>query len=136
LFVFVVLNVGIDTWVRLHTKMVMLLPKFKRTTIVCWKKFKTIFNACKEDKMANSIFGNNRQENKFYNALNEYYYQVGQVIKHIFATTTDNHKFPTNFIPNVKSASTSGTMSIPISKGKQIFTNRTIDIFEKMIDKN
>jgi hypothetical protein len=69
-----VLLVGIDTWVRLHARMVVMLPKFNRTAMACRKKFKTIFDAYKEDKMANGISGNNRQESKFYDALDEWYH--------------------------------------------------------------
>lgn len=39
--------------------------------MVCRKKFKTIFDAYKENKMANSIYGNNRQNDKFYDSLDE-----------------------------------------------------------------
>jgi len=39
--------------------MIVMLPKFNRTTVACHKKFKVIFNAYKEDKMANGISGNN-----------------------------------------------------------------------------
>jgi len=53
------LLVGIDSWVRLHARMVVILPKFNRTVVACHKKFKSIFYAYEEDKMANGISGNN-----------------------------------------------------------------------------
>jgi len=54
------LLVGIDTWVRLYARMLVILPKFNGTTIACCKKFKTIFDTYKEDKMANGISSNNQ----------------------------------------------------------------------------
>jgi len=56
------LLVGIDSWVRLHARMVIMLPKFNQSTMACHKKFEIILDAYKEDKMANGIFSNNRQE--------------------------------------------------------------------------
>ena len=129
-----ILFVGIDTWVKLHAKMVMMLPKFNRTAIACRKKFKAIFDAYKEDKMANGISGNNRHESKFYEALDEWYHQAGQVMKHVSATTTDNADFHTNSSPDVDSTPSSTTMSTSTSKGKQKFHDRAIDIFEKIAE--
>jgi len=65
--------------------------------------------------MANSISGNNWQESKFYNALDERYHQAGQVMKYISATTTNNHDFPINSTPYVENA--------PTSHGNYINTN-------------
>ena len=45
--------------------MVVVLPKFNRTVQACRKKFNQIFASYKEDKFANDILGNNRQENNF-----------------------------------------------------------------------
>jgi len=53
------LLVGIDSWVRLHARMVVMLPKFNRIVVACHKKFKFIFYIYKEDKMANGISDNN-----------------------------------------------------------------------------
>ncbi len=138
-FFLALLVVGIDTWVRLHARMVVMLPKFNRTAVACRKKFKTIFDAYKEDKLANGISGNNRQEGKFYDALDEWYHQAGQVMKHVSATTTDNVEIQTNSAQDVESAQTSTTvttttMTTPTSKGKQHFHDRAIDIFEKMAE--
>ena len=51
---------------RLHARMVVMLPKFNYIAMACHKKFKVIFYAYKEDKMANGISRNIRQESKFY----------------------------------------------------------------------
>jgi len=51
------LLVGIDSWVKLHARMVVMLSKFNRIAVACCKKFMSIFYAYKEDKMANGISG-------------------------------------------------------------------------------
>jgi len=53
---------GIDSWVKLHARMVVMLPKFNDTTIACRKIFKSVFYAYKEDKMANGISSNDRMK--------------------------------------------------------------------------
>ncbi len=81
--------------------------------------------------MANGISCNNQQESKFYKALDEWYHQADQVMKYVSTTTRDNVDFHTNSLLDMDNAPTSTTMSTPISKGKQNFHDRTIDIYEK-----
>ena len=69
--------------------MLAAIPGFSRTTERYRKKF-DIFKFYKEDKLANSISGNNRHECKFYDSLDQWWYQVGFVLKHVSATTTNN----------------------------------------------
>ena len=61
----------IDTWVRLYARLLVLQPKFNRTSLACKKKFMAIFKAYKEDKMANGISGNDRHESKYYEVMDE-----------------------------------------------------------------
>jgi len=74
------LLVDIVSWVKFHARMVVMLPKFNGIVVACHKKFKSIFDAYREDKMANGISSNNQQEGKFYDALDEWYHQVGHVM--------------------------------------------------------
>ena len=76
-----------------------MLPKFNRTAQACHKKFNQIFASYKKDKLANGISGNNRQESKFYDALDQWYHQAGQIFKHVSATANDSADFPTNSSP-------------------------------------
>ena len=55
----------IDTWARLHARMVVMLPKFNGLAIVSKKKHENLCKAHKEDKMANGISGNACHESKF-----------------------------------------------------------------------
>ena len=111
-----------------------MLPKFNRTAQACRKKFNQIFVSYKENKLANGISGNNRQESKFFDALDQWYHQAGQIFKHVSATTNDSANFPTNSSPEVDSAPISTPPSI--SKTRNNFQERSIEIFEKMVETN
>lgn len=126
---------GIDTWVRLHARMVVMHPKFTRTSQACRKKFEKIFKAYKEDKMANQISGNDRHESKFYEAMDEWWHQAGQIMKHVLATTNASEEFQGS-TPEVDSSPSSPPIvsTSSKSKGKNHFHDRAIDIFEKMAE--
>ena len=91
---------GIDTWTRLHARMVVMLPKFNRSATACRKKHENLFKAYKEDKMANGISGNARHESKFFDAMDEWWHQTGQVMKDVSATTTSHEENQSNSTPD------------------------------------
>jgi len=94
-------------------------------------KLNQIFVSYKEDKLANGISGNNRQESKFYDALDQWYHQTGQVFKHVSATTHDSVDFPTNSSPEIESATVSTLPSI--SKINNIFQKNQLNFFRKWL---
>ena len=67
---------GIDTWTRLHARMVVMLPKFNRSSTAYKKKHENIFKAYKEDKMANEISRNVHHETKFFDAMDKWWHQA------------------------------------------------------------
>ena len=67
--------------------MIAASPGFSRTAEGCRKNFENIF---KSYKLANSISRNNKHECKFYDSLDQWWHQVGSVLKHVNATTMDN----------------------------------------------
>ena len=74
-------------WTRLHARMVVMLPKFNQTTTAYRKNCENLFKSYKEDKLANEILGNAHHESKFFEVIDEGWHQVGQVMKHVSATT-------------------------------------------------
>ena len=70
--------------------MLATIPGFSCIAEGCRKKFENIFKSYKEDKLANSISGNNRHECKFYDSLDQWWHQARSVLKHVNATTMDN----------------------------------------------
>ena len=74
--------------------MVVMLPKFNQIVVTWCKKFKPIFDEDnKQENESNDIYTNNWQESKFYNALDKWYHQDGQIMYHVPATTTYNVEF-------------------------------------------
>ncbi len=67
----------IDTWIELYARMLDFVPKFSQTSQTCRKKFEGIYKTYKEEKLVNSILGNNRHESKFYNAIDVWWHQSG-----------------------------------------------------------
>jgi hypothetical protein len=70
--------------------MIVAIPGFSRTAEACRKKFETVFKQYKEDKLANSVSGNDRHECKFYDSIDHWWHQAGSVMKHVSTTTMDN----------------------------------------------
>lgn len=108
--------------------------KFNWTSLVCKKKFTAIFEAYKEDKMANGISGNDRHESKYYKAMNKWWHQVGQVMKHVSTTNNNNSNNQSNssLHEDILQQFTTGGTPSSSSKSKQNFNDRAIDILEKM----
>jgi hypothetical protein len=56
---------------------------FSKIPIVCKWKFNAIYKQYKDDKITNGISGNDRYECPFYDALDSWWHQNGNVMKHI-----------------------------------------------------
>ena len=63
---------GVDTWIRLHVRIMIMLPRFNRTTTACRKKHNNLFKAYEEDKMTNGILRNVCYESNFFDAMDEW----------------------------------------------------------------
>jgi hypothetical protein len=70
--------------------MIVAILGFSRTAETCQKKFETVFKQYKEDKLTNSISGNDRHECKFYDLIDHWWHQASSVMKHVSAATMDN----------------------------------------------
>ena len=116
---------GIDTWTRLHARIVVMLLKLNRSATACRKKYENLFKAYKEDKMANEISRNACHESKLFDAMDEWWHQTVQIMKHVSATITSHE---------VESLTTTILTPPSTSKGKGNFQERAIGIFEKIIE--
>lgn len=126
---------GIDTWVKLHARMVAMIPNFTRSSVACKKKFSSIFKQYKEDKLANGISGNDRRECQFFDSMDEWWHQAGQVMKHVSATTDNSKEIGENCTPDSTTDASIGDITPASStKGKLNFHQKAIDIFEKMAE--
>jgi hypothetical protein len=59
----------VDTWVKLHTRMLVSILEFSRISIAYKQEFNAIYKQYKDDKIAIGISGNNYHECPFYDAL-------------------------------------------------------------------
>ena len=83
----------------------------------CRKKHENLFKAYENDKLAKGILGNAHHESKFYKAMDEKWYQAGQMMKHILATIASYGKNQSNSTSDeVESLTT--TMPTPLSISK------------------
>jgi hypothetical protein len=83
---------GVDTWLKLHTQMLVSILGFLRTPIAYKHKFNAIYKQYKDDKVANQTLGNDRHECPFYDALDSWWHQRGDVIKHVSAFANEIEK--------------------------------------------
>ena len=68
-------------------------------------------------------------------AMNEWWHQAGQIMKHVSATTASNGENQSNSTPDeMKSLITTIPTPPSTSKGKENFQERAIGIFEKMAE--
>jgi hypothetical protein len=65
--------------------MLTTLPSFSKTPIVCKWKLTTICKQYKNDKIANGISSNDHHECPFYDALDGWWHQSENVMKHVNA---------------------------------------------------
>ena len=85
--------------------------------------------------MANGISGNARHESKFFDAIDEWWHQTGQIMKHVSATTASHEENQSNSTPNeVESLTTTIPTPPSTSKDKGNFQKRAIGIFEKIAE--
>jgi hypothetical protein len=61
--------------------MLVSIPGFSKTSITYKHKFNPIYKQYKEDKIANEISSNDHHECLFYDALDSWWHQSGNVMK-------------------------------------------------------
>ena len=59
-------------WLKLHTRMVAVIPGLNRTAEACKKKFNVLYKQYRLDKMVNRVSGSDRHECKFYNTFDQW----------------------------------------------------------------
>jgi hypothetical protein len=71
----------------LYIGMLVSILGFWKTPIACKHKFNPIYKQYKDDKIANEISSNDRDECPFYDALDSWWHQNGNVMKKVNAST-------------------------------------------------
>ncbi len=70
------------TWLKFHTQMLVSILGFLKTPIACKHKLNAIYKQYKDDKVANESLGNDCHECPFCDALDGWWHQSGNVMKH------------------------------------------------------
>ena len=60
-----------DTWLKLHTCLIVVIPRLNRIAEACKKKFNSLYKLYKKDKLANGILGLDHHKCKFYNSFDQ-----------------------------------------------------------------
>ena len=72
--------------------------------------------------MANGISGNAHHESKVFDAMDEWWHQTGQVMKHVSATTASYEENRSNStLDEVKSLTTTILLCLQLQKVREIF---------------
>ena len=125
-------------WHKLHARLLSQIPVFKKSYVVCRKKFDSLFKTYKEDKMANTISGESRHESKFYDQFNTWFSHVGSIKKHITASTNDIEvALEDSQEPNteLEDSTEGGARKISVTKtsGKTKFHDEAL-LFDEMVE--
>ena len=78
-----------DTWLKLHARLIAVIPRLNRTVEACKKKFNSLYKLYKKVKLANGISGSDRLTCKFYNSFDQWWHWTGTIMKHM--TTSANN---------------------------------------------
>jgi hypothetical protein len=72
---------------KLHTRMLISIFGFSTTPITSKRKFNTIYEQYKDDKIVNKISSDDCHECPFYDALISWWHWSGNVMKHVSIST-------------------------------------------------
>ena len=79
-----------DTWLKLHARLITVIPGLNRMVRACKKKFNSSYKLYKEDKLANGISSSDCHACKFYDSFDQWWHQTGIVMKHVTASANDS----------------------------------------------
>lgn len=89
-FALLLLCAGVDVWLKLHARLIAVIPGLNQTAKACKKKFNGLFKQYKEDKLTNGISGSDRRSCKYYDSFDQWWHQIGTVMKHVTASANNS----------------------------------------------
>jgi hypothetical protein len=132
--------VGVDMWLKMHARLIAIIPGLNRSSEACQKKFNLLYKAYKLAKMANDVSGSNRKECKFFKEFDQWWHQTGTMTKHISASANnsasslENVEEPEKLDLNEKDQSSDITTTSSLKTGKKSFQEQTYGLFTKMVE--
>ena len=79
-----------NTWIKLHARMVSSLRNFEMTWLACKKKYKVLLIEYKNDKRSNEISGHERRECQYYEQMDMWNGQRASVINQMSASAQED----------------------------------------------
>jgi hypothetical protein len=79
----------VDAWLKLHDRMVVIIPIFTKTIETCKKKFNLLFKQYMTNKLTSSISREEMHECKFYESIDQLWHQIGTIMKHVTTSTNE-----------------------------------------------
>ena len=126
-----------DTWLKLHARLIAVIPGLNRTSEGCKKKFNTLYKLYKEDKLANGISGSDRHACKFYDSFDQWWHQTGTVMKHVTTSANDSVSLDDSTTENENDSPIPATTTTPNSTSKvdkRNFQERCYGVFVQMAE--
>jgi len=80
----------VDTWLKLHAHLIVVIPRLNKTAKACRKKFNSFYKLYKEEKLANGISGADYHVCKFYDSFDQWWHQTSIVMKYVTTSTNDS----------------------------------------------
>ena len=128
--------IGVNVWLKLHTRMVAVIPGLNRTAEVCKKKFNVLYKQYQLDKMANGVSGSDRHECKFYNAFDQWWHQTSTMMKHFTASANGSTCIEDSTEEPDKEQISEPIPSSSLKSGKKNFHEETFGLFTQMVENN
>jgi hypothetical protein len=126
----------VDVWLKLHARMVAVIPGLNRTAEACKKKFNVLYKQYRLDKMANGVSGSDRHECKFYDAFDQWWHQTGTVMKHVTASANGSTCIEDSTEEPEKEQISEPTPTSSLKSGKKSFQEQTFGLFTQMVENN
>jgi hypothetical protein len=127
---------GVDTWLKLHSRMTAIIPGLNRKSEACKKKFNVLYKQSRLDKMANGISRSYRKEWKYYEAFDQWWHQIGTVKKHVTVSANESNSVQDIIKESEKRQSLDGNTNSSVKFGKKNFQEQTYGLFTQMVKNN
>ena len=127
-----------DTWLKLHARLIAVIPRLNRTAEACKKKSNSLYKLYKEDKLVNGISGSDRRTCKFYDSFDQWWHQTGTVMKHVTAFANDSMNVEESTMDIQKDQNSNdipiSTTTPAIKVDKKNFQEQCYGVFIKMAE--
>jgi hypothetical protein len=104
--------VGVDMWLKMHARLIAIIPGLNRSSEACQKKFNLLYKAYKLAKMAKHISASANNS----------------------ASSLENVEEPEKLDLNEKDQSSDITTTSSLKTGKKSFQEQTYGLFTKMVE--